>query len=523
VSRARRDPRQGKVILVGAGPGNLGLLTLRGAAALGESDVVLHDELVSPEMLALAPDSAELINVGKRGHDAPTRPQEDINKLLIERARAGDTVVRLKGGDPFVFGRGGEEASVCQAAGVPFEVIPGISSALAAPAFACIPLSDRRHAASFAVVTGHKDPTRVARETRWAHLGTAVDTLVILMGMRNLPTLVEKLLEGGKPPDTPAAAIMHGTLPHQRVVEAPLAQLPDEVAAAGLGAPAAVVVGEVVRLRESLGWWEQAPLFGMRVLLTRAAEQAGEMVGALSAAGAEPIVVPTIEFREPDDTGELDRAIARLDDYHAVVFASSNAVRFFLRATRRCGVDAASSSARFVCVGPRTARALVEAGLPVHLVASPSRGGDAEGLLAELEELLPPAGRRFLLPRSQLGREVLARGLRAAGAEVDAVTAYLNLRPELDGEALSRRIADGEIQALTFTSPSTVKHLLEVLDPEARAATAHCIVVAVGATTARALREEGIEPDAVPAAPGGPELVAALVDHVRQLQEGEQR
>ena len=259
-------PAKGKVILVGAGPGDPDLITVRGAAALRAADAVVHDSLASPELLDLAPPGADRIDVGKRGHDPPTRPQPETTALLIALAREGKTVVRLKGGDPFVFGRGAEEASACADAGIAFEVVPGISSAVGALAYAGVPLTDRRHSASFAVVTGHKDPTPVTAETRWEALGGAVDTLVILMGMRNLDAIVARLLAGGRSPETPAAVVMNGTLPSQRVVEAPLGELVARVCAAGLAAPAVVVVGEVVSLREKLAWFERRPLFGTRVL-----------------------------------------------------------------------------------------------------------------------------------------------------------------------------------------------------------------------------------------------------------------
>jgi uroporphyrinogen III methyltransferase/synthase len=262
--------KAGRVILVGAGPGDPELITVRGAAWLREADAVVYDALASTELLDLAPAGALRIDVGKRGHDAPTRPQPEINALLVRLASEGKTVVRLKGGDPFVFGRGGEEASACAAAGIAFEVVPGISSAVGALAYAGIPLTDRRHSASFAVATGHKDPTAVARETRWEALGRAADTLVILMGMRNLESIVERLLAGGADPGTPAAIVMEGALPTQRVLEAPLGELARRAREAGLGAPAVVVVGNVVRLRPELAWFERRPLFGMRVLVSRA-------------------------------------------------------------------------------------------------------------------------------------------------------------------------------------------------------------------------------------------------------------
>jgi uroporphyrinogen III methyltransferase/synthase len=510
------------VILVGAGPGDPGLLTLRGAAALSEADVVIHDELSPSELLDLVPASAQRINVGKHGHDAPTRPQEDVHKLLIDHARAGRTVVRLKGGDPFVFGRGGEEASACSEAGVPFEVIPGVTSAIEALAYAGIPVTDRRHSASFAVVTGHKDPTRVAAATRWAELGRAVDTLVILMGMRNLPEIVSCLLADGKDPDTPAAVVMHGSLPQQQVVEARLADLPERVRAEGLCAPAAVVVGDVVRLRETLAWWESLPLFGNRVLVTRAADQATEMIEALRAQGAEAVHFPMVRIAPVEDTGALDSALAELDAYDAVVFTSANAVRFFAEAANRSGLDPGALAPRVACIGAKTARAAALAGLPIHFVPGAQGAGDAESFFEELASVIPPAGKRFLLPRSELGRELLPERLRTAGAQVDTVTVYRNLPPDDDRGALKRELVAGAIQTVIFTSPSAVEHLLERVEAEGEIALRHCTIAAIGPTTVEALRRAGFEADVVPERPDSVELVRALAQH-SMLRKGEER
>ena len=515
-------------MLVGAGPGDPDLITLRGAAALGQADVVLYDSLATRELLGLAPDQAEWIDVGKRGHDAPTRPQDEINALLIERARAGQVVVRLKGGDPFVFGRGGEEASACAQAGIRCEIVPGVTSALAAPAYAGIPLTDRRHGASFAVVTGHKDPGRPAEETRWGALGTAVDTLVILMGMRNLAEIVSKLITGGRPGSTPAAAVMRGTLGTQRVVTAPLAELPERVQAAGLGAPATVVVGDVVGLRDEIGWWEKEPLFGMRVLVTRALEQSAELASALRTAGAEPVLMPMIALLPPEDPvrlAALDAALERLGDYDGLVFASSNGVRFLSGRARARGGDLSGFSGQVFCVGQKTAEAALEAGLPVHLVASGR--SDAEGLLAQILQAAPAEGRRFLLPRSDIGRTVIADGLRSAGGRVDSLEAYRNVRPEVDSAALHHDLAAGTLGAITFTSPATVDHFDDLLDDNARRAANDCVVAAVGATTAEALRARGVEPDVVPKRPDPRSLVDALAAHVRERriapEDGEPR
>ncbi len=512
----------GRVFLVGAGPGDPGLITVRGVELLGRAEVVLYDELTSAELLLLAPDGALLINVGKRGHAHPTRTQDEINALLVEHALAGKRVVRLKGGDPFVFGRGGEEASACVEAGIPFEVVPGVSSAVAALAYAGIPVTDRRHAASFAVVTGHKDPTRAARQTRWHELASAVDTLVILMGMRNLPELVERMIESGKAPETPAAAVMDGTLPEQQVVVSTLAALPRRVADAGLGAPAAVVVGDVVSLRDQLAWRETMPLHGMRVLVTRASLQSGELTSALRDAGATPVLMPLIELVAPSDRetlAEINAALDHLERYDALLFGSSNAVRFFADHARAAGVDAkfAKLGGHVLCIGAKTARAALDAGLPIHFVASGR--GDAESMLREILQTMSPEGRQVLIPRSDIGRNVLPDGLREAGARVDTIQVYRNVRPAVDGAELCRDLVSESLPVLTFTSPSTVNHFSDLLDESARAAVSRCTIAAIGSTTARALHEAGFAPDVVPERPDVNELVHGLVAHVAALRQ----
>ena len=500
----------GRVILVGAGPGAADLLTLRGAAALRRADAVVYDALAAPELLDLAPERAERIAVGKRGHDAPTRPQDEINALLVRLAREGKTVVRLKGGDPFVFGRGGEECSALAAAGVPFEVVPGVSSIEGALACAGIPLTDRRHAASFAVVTGHKDPTRVTAETRWGELARAADTLVVVMGMRNLESLVARLLAGGRSPDTPAAAVMDGSLARQRVVEASLAELPRRVREAGLRAPAVVVIGEVVRLRAELAWFERRPLFGRRVLVTRPADQAQEMLEALREAGAEPVLQPMIRIEPPEDWGAADAALRRIADYDFLVFGSVNAVRALAERARARGALPASWRGAALCVGPRTAAAARGCGLGVvELAPEPT---DAESLLAAILRGCAPAGRRFLVARAAEGRDVLERGLREAGAEVDAVAVYRTLPAEVDAALLRARLAEGSLDVLTFASPSAARAFAALLDPPARQAARRCLVAAIGRVTAEALRLEGLGPDVVPERAEASELVAAVAD-----------
>jgi uroporphyrinogen III methyltransferase/synthase len=507
---------RGRVILVGAGPGAPDLITVRGAAALGEADAVVYDSLASKELLELAPRAALRIDVGKRGHDAPTVPQEDTTSLLLRLAAEGKTVVRLKGGDPYVFGRGGEEASACAQAGVPFEVVPGVSSIFGALAYAGIPVTDRRHAASFAVVTGHKDPTKVSAETRWELLGEAADTLLILMGMRNLAEIVARLIAGGRSASTPAAVVMNGTLPSQRVVEAPLGELPARAALAGIGAPAIVVVGDVVRLREQLAWYERQPLFGRRVLVTRSAEQAPELARALSSAGAEPVVIPLIELRAAPDPTALDMALARLDQYDALIFTSANAVRFTAERADARGI-APSRARAVVCVGSRTAEAAVAAGFSVDY--TPAHRYDARGVLEEITRVLPPRGRRFLLPRSELADERLPRGLGDAGAAVDAPVAYRNVAAEVDVEALRAALVAGQLDVLSFASPSAVRRFRELLDDASLARAAHCLVAAIGPTTAQALHEAGLPAQVIASRSGVAGLVEAIAASVAAQTE----
>ncbi len=498
--------KRGRVILVGAGPGAPDLITLRGAEALRCADAVVYDALASTALLGLAPPEALRIDVGMRGHDAPTLPQEDTTALLLRLAAEGRTVVRLKGGDPYVFGRGGEEASACARAGVDFEVVPGVSSVVGALAYAGIPLTDRRHGASFAVATGHKDPSKAARETRWDLLANAADTLVVLMGARNLEEIATRLLDAGRSPATPAAVVMNGTLPTQRVVEAPLGQLVTRAREAGVTAPAVIVVGDVALLRGELAWFERLPLFGRRVLVTRSEEQAGDLALALESAGAEPVVVPMIRLLPAQDASGLDAALARSAGYDVLVFTSANAVRFTAARARQLGVDLSRVAATVFCVGPATAGAARAEGLAVHGV--PARH-DAEGMLESLRSL-PPRGKRFLIPRSALAGDVLPEGLRRGGAEVDAVVAYRTESAPVDAPALRAELASGAFAALTFASPSAVRHFAALLDAPAREAARRCVVAAIGSVTAEALAAEGLPADVIAAAAHTRGLVEAL-------------
>jgi uroporphyrinogen III methyltransferase/synthase len=505
---------RGFVSLVGAGPGDPGLITVAGAEALARADVVVYDRLVNERLLDLAPATAERIFAGKQP-DQHTMSQDEINALLIDRARSGKRVVRLKGGDPFVFGRGGEEAQALVAAGVPFEVIPGVTSAVAAPAYAGIPVTHRGVASSVAFVTGHEDPAKDAPDVDWPALAKAVDTLVLMMGVGQLPQIVERLVAAGRAPDTPAAVIEWGTLPRQRVVEGTLADIVVKVDDAGIGPPAVAVIGEVVRLRESLRWFDVRPLSGLRVLVTRTRRQASELSRALAAAGAEPVELPAIEITPRYDAARLDAAERSLEagEYMWTVFTSANAVEIFFDALAAKGLDARAVRARVAAIGPGTAEALRARGLLAD--ATPARDAyTAEGLLDALRDV-DLQDKPVLVPRAEGARDVLIEGLTQRGASVDEVTLYV-ASPPRDGPAEGlRRLRAGEIDVATFASSSTVRNLAALLDGDVEPLR-RCRIACIGPVTAATAGELlGRPPDIVAEEHTIPGLVQALVEHMR--------
>ncbi|MHB8377227.1 MAG: uroporphyrinogen-III C-methyltransferase, partial [Dehalococcoidia bacterium] len=429
--------RSGFVSLVGAGPGDPELITVGGAARLAEADVIVYDRLANPRLLALARPGAELIDVGKTP-ERHTLSQDEINALLVEQARAGRRVVRLKGGDPFVFGRGGEEAEALVAAGLPFEVVPGVTSAVAAPAYAGIPVTHRALASSFAIVTGHEDPAKGDTSIDWAKLATGIDTLVFLMGTARLGEIARRLIDNGRAPTTPAAVIEWGTLSRQRTVTGTLATIDAAVREAGIAPPAVTVVGEVVRLRDGLRWFDTRPLFGKRVLVTRTRQQASDLSRALAAMGAEPVELPTIEIVPNTDAAQLAAALDALKTaaYGWCVFTSANAAGIFLAHLRDAGLDArAFGRTRIAAIGPGTAEALARAGLRADLL--PDRFV-AEGLLDAFRARVM-RGQRVLLPRAAGARDALVGGLAAMGAHVEELTLYVSAVPrEADNEGLRR-------------------------------------------------------------------------------------
>jgi len=509
----------GRVALVGAGPGDPGLLTLRGRRRLAAADVVVHDELVSRALLAHARPDAEVIAVGAL-HGAPGRlSQAEVEALLVAHARAGKRVVRLKNGDPFLFGRGGEEAEALARAGVPFEVVPGVSAAIAAPAAAGIPVTHRERASLVTIATGHQarpaaDGEPAPPALPWQALATQGGTLVFLMGVKQLPAITAALVAHGLAPATPAAAIRWATTARQETVVATVATLADRVRAAGFGPPAVVVVGHVVELRERIRWLEDRPLFGRRIVVTRAREQAGELAELLEDAGAEPVLVPTIALGPPPDPGALDAAVAQAADYDWIVFTSANGVgAFFASLARQAGDVRALARVRLAAIGPETAAELERRHVRPAVVPAEYR---AEGLLAALADA-DVRGRRFLLPRAAGARPVLPETLAARGASVDEVIAYRAVvPPDADAGALRAALAAGDLDAVTFTSSSTVANFVALAGPDATAriaATGRPAIACIGPVTAEAARAAGL-PVAVEASPYTvAALFAAVVGH----------
>ncbi len=476
---------QGKVYLVGAGPGDPGLLTIRGRALLEQCDAVVYDRLVNPRLLRLAPAAAERIYVGKQPGQVAL-PQDGINALLVERAQLGQRVVRLKAGDPFVFGRGGEEALACVAAGVPWEVVPGVTSAIAAPAYAGIPVTHRNVATSFAVITGHENPDKPERQVDWAAVAGAADTLVFLMGVGNLPEIAEQLVAHGRPPKTPVAVIQWGTWPRHRSVRGPLEQIAAVVAQAGLKPPAVTVVGEVVELATSLSWFEQRPLLGRRVIVTRSRAQASDLADRLESLGAEAVEFPVIAI-EPLDVAARVRDLLATDwPFDWVVFTSTNAVDRLFSVFDELGADARRlAGCRFGAVGSATAAALGAHGLRADFVPSSFSADDFVREFGPADEL------RVLFPCAAQAADTVPTELTARGARVESLALYQTVLDHGDVAQVDQWLRDGTIDAVTFTSSSTAMNFRALLP---KADLGSVCLVSIGHKTSAALGRLGLAP-----------------------------
>ena len=500
---------RGKVYLVGAGPGDPGLVTIKALKLLAQGDVIVYDQLASPELLKQARAGAEVIYVGKKA-GAHTLPQGGINQLLVDKARAGLTVVRLKGGDPFVFGRGGEEAEAMAAAGVPFEVVPGVTSAVAVPAYAGIPVTHRDYTTLVTFITGHEDPTKEASTIPWANLGQNPGTLVFLMGVKNLAENCRRLVAAGRAPETPAAVIQSGTLPSQRTVVGTLANIAEVAGAASIEPPAILVVGGVAELHDRLAWWEKRPLWGKVAVVTRTREQASTLVELLAAAGARCLEVPTLEIAPPEDFGPLDAALTHLPDYAWVIFTSANGVAAFFQRLFEKGLDVrALAGVKLAAIGPATAQALKERGLVADVVP---RRFVAEDLAQVLLPHLAP-GSRVLLARAVQAREVLPETLSGAGVQVEVVPVYQVRTPRDIPEEARPFIESGRIDILTFASSATVHNFAALVGKEKFQALAKtALVAAIGPITLATLEEYGITPQIQPEDYTIPALASAIED-----------
>jgi uroporphyrinogen III methyltransferase/synthase len=493
--------RAGVVYLVGAGPGDPGLMTVRGAELVASADVILHDRLIPAASLRGAREDAEVVYVGKRPGQ-PELPQPDIERLMVERARAGRSVVRLKGGDPFVFGRGGEEAEALADAGIPFEVVPGVTAGVAAPAYAGIPLTHRDDASAVAFVAGHEDPSKDGSAIDWDALARFPGTLVLYMGVKRLGDNVARLIAAGRDPADPAAVVERGTTPAQRTVTAPLAELPGAVAAAGLGPPAIVLTGAVAARRETIAWLERRPLFGLRVVVTRARAQASGMAATLEALGAEVIELPAIRIVSRIDSAEVRDAIGAIHSYALVCLTSPNGARLLFDALGAAGLDArALANATVAAIGPGTAAALSERGIRADVV--PERSV-AEALVESLAAV-DVAERPVLVARAADARDVLPDALRDRGGKVDVVALYETVADEPDAEAVE---ASRSADYVTFTSSSTVRNFAAAVGdrlPEGAR------IASIGPVTSDAARAAGLDVD-VEASRHDPEgLVEALL------------
>ena len=497
----------GIVYLVGAGPGDPGLITVRGLRLLKTADAVVYDRLANPILLGEARPDAKLIDAGKAPGDQRLT-QDETNALLVDLGKKGKTVVRLKGGDPFVFGRGGEEAEALAKGGIPFEVVPGVTSAVAVPAHAGIPVTHRGASASVTFVTGNEDPTKKESQVNWKALAKSADTIVVLMGLGNLPLIAQELNVGGLPLDWPVALIQQGAGPKQRTVVGVLGNIADLARKEGLKPPAIAVFGHVVNLREHIAWYDTRPLFGKRVLVTRTREQASSLAEQLTECGAEVIELPAIAIEAIQSNKVLEMALDELSSYHWVVFTSTNGVDIFFDRLHMSGRDSRYLASVQVCaIGTATAAAIKTHGINADLVP--------EQYVSEalIEALMQGAAedKHVLLARAEAGRTELRTGLEAAGARVDDIALYNTVVPS-DSRERARKIFEEGIDIVTFASSSTVKNLINLLDGDV-SPLEKVTVACIGPITASTAREMGLTVHVEAEQYTIPGLVQALSDH----------
>ena len=503
--------KKGKVILIGAGPGDVGLLTLQGKHWLQKAEVILYDHLVNEDLLRFTKKETEVIYVGKKEGIA-TLDQEKINSLLIEKAKEGKVVVRLKGGDPFIFGRGGEEIQAVKRSKIPFLVVPGVTSVTGVAAYAGIPLTHRDLSSTLSIITGSNEKKQGDIHIDWEKIASRSGTLVFLMGARKLLLIVEKLMKFGKSPDTPIAVIQWGTTARQKTWKGTLSTIGKKTSKEKISPPALTIIGEVVNLKPEIEWYEHLPLFGKSIVVTRKGDQAEGMIERLGELGAEPVFFPVIETVAPEDWATLDEALNNISRYDGLIFTSVNGVRFFFQRLKEIQQDIRNlKNLRVYTIGPKTAEAVRDLGICVDVVPEDFV---AESLIESIgKEKI--TGQRFLIPRAAVAREVLPKTLREMGAQVDIAPAYQTILPKPKSDAFSKRLQSGDIDVLTFTSSSTVKNFLELTGKSLFEEVKKTRIACIGPITAETAKNAGLNVDIVPKEYTVPALLEAIEDYYK--------
>ncbi len=501
---------KGKIFLIGAGPGDPLLITLKAVECIQNADVVVYDYLAAPALLEYASKNSEIIYVGKKGGDH-TLSQDGINDLIIQKAKSGLKVARLKGGDPFIFGRGGEEAELIAKNNIPFEIVPGVTSAIAAPAYAGIPLTHREHASSVSIITGHENPQKKDSTMEWERFAHSTNTLVFLMGVKNLPGIVKNLVKFGKDPKTPIALVRWGTTPKQESVSGTLDNIVEIVNKANLKSPAIIIIGSVVTLKEKLKWFENRPLLGKKIVVTRARAQASNFIKLLRNAGAQCIEIPTIEIMPPEDNKALEQSIDNIKSFDWVIFTSVNGVKFFFDTLYSKNKDVRIlGHLKFACIGPVTKETLREYGIISDVLPDTYK---AESVIKAFSDK-NIKGRHILIPRAKKARAVLPLELIKMGAEVEEVTAYETKLSDHGKDTLINMLENNEIDMVTFTSSSTIENFVKLLPKDQskkllKTFTSACI----GPITEKTAISLGINPDIVADEYTIEGLMNSILDH----------
>lgn len=506
------EKKKGIVYLVGAGPGDIGLLTVKGLRCLQKAEVVIYDFHLNAQILNYISHKAELIYAGKRGGHH-TMTQDQINRAIVEKAKEGKIVCRLKGGDPFVFGRGGEEAQELVKEAILFEVVPGVSSSVAAPAYAGIPLTHRLYSSSFAVIPGYEDTTKEESSINWEKLATGVGTLVFLMAVKNIDELTQKLIEHGRSPDTPVAVVRWGTRPDQKTIMSTLKDIAALVREKDIKPPAVMVIGDVVSLRNELNWYEKKPMFGQRILVTR--EHSGGFE-SLEELGAEVLQFSTIEIVPPETWDELDAAIRNIHTYDWLIFTSTNGVKYFFSRLFEKSVDIRELKGLKICaVGTKTESAVNRFGIRVDLVPEEFRAeglieafvkgssrfkvrGSSENIEHRTSNTERLRGIKFLLPRAEVAREIFPEKVRELGGVIDVPVAYRAIKPDYHGKRLKRFLKEGRITIATFTSAATFTNFRDIMGEDADELLKNVAIAVIGPVTAQAIAKAGLTVDIMP-------------------------